>query len=67
MKLLSYNIPGLGMKAKRKEIRECVTKLKIEMCCIQESKMEKIDGRLYRSLWGEGNFDWASLDDEGNS
>lgn len=67
MKILSFNVRGLGKRAKRREIREMLKKFKIEFCCIQETKLEKIGDRICRGLCGDQNFGWAYVDAEGKS
>ncbi|KAL8552344.1 hypothetical protein ACS0TY_001153 [Phlomoides rotata] len=67
MKLLSYNIRGLGGMAKKKEVRNLIKELKTDCCCLQETKLEKIEDRMVRRLWGKGNIDWAFKAAEGNS
>lgn len=52
MKILSYNISGVGSRAKRREIRELNSFLKSEVCCIQESKKEVVKEGLCKALWG---------------
>ncbi|KAL8512034.1 hypothetical protein ACS0TY_018481 [Phlomoides rotata] len=52
MKILSYNIRGAGRKEKIREIREMVMNLKTEICCLQETKVEKVDRRFCKSIWG---------------
>ncbi|KAL8521151.1 hypothetical protein ACS0TY_011630 [Phlomoides rotata] len=42
MKILSYNVRGLGKKAKRREVRDIIKKQKIDLCCIQETKLEEV-------------------------
>lgn len=67
MKILSYNVRGAGRRAKRREFKELVNRLKIDFGCIQESKLDNIERRIGRSLWGGKNFDWAFELAEGNA
>lgn len=67
MKILSYNVRGLGKKAKRREIRELLRKHRIDFCCIQETKMSNIGERFCKSVWGDQNIGWAAMDAEGSS
>lgn len=60
MKLISFNIRGAGSKVKRKKVREMLNFHKVDFCCIQESKLEKVDQLISRSLWGSGNFGWVA-------
>ncbi|KAL8512552.1 hypothetical protein ACS0TY_018873 [Phlomoides rotata] len=67
MKILSFNSKGLGNKVKRSEIRGMVSRFRIDMCCIQETKMGKIESKLCRELWCDFNFDWAYKEADGRS
>lgn len=67
MKLLSYNIRGLGSSIKKKEIHDLIGQHKFSFCCIQESKLEKCDDFICRSIWGRGNFEWMARDAVGRS
>lgn len=46
MKIFSFNVRGLGKKAKRKEIKEMLKKHRIDFCCIQETKMERMGNKI---------------------
>lgn len=65
MKMLSFNIRGLGTNVKRREVRELINKKKINICCIQETKMQKMENRLCRVIWGNNAFDWACKESVG--
>lgn len=67
MKILSLNARGLGIKAKRSEIKRLVIKHNIEFCCIQETKIGRMENNICKALWKDFNFDWSSLDAEGRS
>ncbi|KAL8507818.1 hypothetical protein ACS0TY_018376 [Phlomoides rotata] len=67
MKVMSFNVRGLGKRIKRNEIRSLIRSNGIEMCCIQETKMEKIDIRLGRELWGDKDCEWVYREAEGRS
>ncbi|KAL8513819.1 hypothetical protein ACS0TY_013073 [Phlomoides rotata] len=67
MKMLSYNIRGLGSRAKRREIRESIARYDIDFCCIQESKLEIVDDFVRRAIWGRGNFNWSFKPSVGRS
>lgn len=51
MKLITFNIRGLG-GVKKRELKDLVRQQKPDMLCIQETKMEGVDGRLSSMLWG---------------
>ncbi|KAL8498958.1 hypothetical protein ACS0TY_022064 [Phlomoides rotata] len=67
MKILCYNVRGLGKKAKRMEVKDIIKKHKIELCCIQETKLEEVSKIRCMGLWGNPNFDWAYRESEGKS
>ncbi|KAL8554575.1 hypothetical protein ACS0TY_002678 [Phlomoides rotata] len=67
MKILSFNVRGLGKKAKRREIREMIAKHRIEFCCLQEIKLETMEDGICKAVWGGQNFDWAYKEAEGRS
>ncbi|KAL8457806.1 hypothetical protein ACS0TY_035616 [Phlomoides rotata] len=67
MKVLSYNIRGAGRREKRREVRELIEKSRIEICCLQEIKVEEVNKRLCKSIWGNSPSDWAWLGSIGNT
>lgn len=67
MKILSFNVRGLGKRVKRRELRETLKNHKIDFCCLQETKEENMSNRICKSIWWDHAYDWASLDAEGNS
>ncbi|KAL8487210.1 hypothetical protein ACS0TY_023760 [Phlomoides rotata] len=50
MKILSYNIWGLGSRAKCREIMDLIKGHRIDLCCIQETKKEVVDEFLCKSI-----------------
>lgn len=67
MKMLSYNITGLGSRAKCKEVKDLIKGQGIEFCCIHGTKKELIDEFVCRVVWGEGNFGWSYREPIGRS
>ncbi|XP_057451987.1 uncharacterized protein LOC130743775 [Lotus japonicus] len=61
MKILSFNVRGLGVGEKRSVIREVVNQNYVEMLCIQETKVQSVDRRLCFLLWGDSDFDWRAI------
>ncbi|KAL8503074.1 hypothetical protein ACS0TY_021989 [Phlomoides rotata] len=59
MDILSYNIRGLGSRAKSKETRDLIKCHKVDVCCVQETKKETVDEFLARSIWGAGKVGWG--------
>ncbi|XP_057458406.1 uncharacterized protein LOC130749124 [Lotus japonicus] len=61
MKMLSFNARGVGERAKRRVIRELVTQNQVEVLCIQETKIQRVDRRICSQLWGDSNFEWKAV------
>ncbi|KAK9269539.1 hypothetical protein L1049_001315 [Liquidambar formosana] len=62
LKILSWNIRGLGSTIKRKAIRRIISEKRISVICIQETKLEVIDQRCVNQIWGGSNnvgVEWA--------
>jgi len=51
MKLLSWNVRGLGGHEKRKEVRSLVKDKNPLILCLQETKLQLCDDRVCASLW----------------
>jgi exonuclease III len=52
MKIISWNIRGLGGMVKRKEVRKLVGEKFPSIVCLQETKLALCDDFLCSSLWG---------------
>ena len=65
MKLISYNIRGLGGLAKKKEIQRLIQIHKLDVICIQETKMEIIERNVCSMMWGSSEFEFAFKPSEG--
>jgi hypothetical protein len=52
MKIITWNIRGLGGLEKRKEVRKLVGDLNPSIVCLQETKLQTCDVFLCSSLWG---------------
>ncbi|MCH83336.1 endonuclease/exonuclease/phosphatase family protein [Trifolium medium] len=52
MKILSWNIRGLGGMEKKKEVRNLVREKNLLFLCLQETKLGVCDDFLCASLWG---------------
>lgn len=53
MKILSYNVRGLGGGEKRVEVRRLVQEKCPFVLCIRESKLRVVDDFLIKSIWGD--------------
>uniref|UniRef100_A0A2N9GN59 Reverse transcriptase domain-containing protein n=1 Tax=Fagus sylvatica TaxID=28930 RepID=A0A2N9GN59_FAGSY len=47
---------------KREILRNWLRKWKIDVVCLQETKLDKIDWRIIQSIWGNRFVDWVALD-----
>ena len=65
LKLLSWNVGGANDSSKRKIIKSLVRRLKVDLLCIQETKIHLMSEGVVRSL-GAGRFlEWRALDASG--
>ncbi|KAL6503451.1 hypothetical protein OROGR_025374 [Orobanche gracilis] len=67
MKILSFNVRGLGSRIKRKAIQELIRGQKIDFCCIQETKMEVMNDFISADVWGDRNCSWADKPSDGRA
>lgn len=67
MKLIFYNIRGLGSRLKIKEMQDLIRKNKVDFACIQETKLEELNDEKVRAIWGSYNCGWAVRDAQGRS
>ena len=59
MKLLSWNVRGLGGFEKRREVRLLVAEKQPFIICLQETKLSSCDVSLCMSFWGNSNHDFS--------
>lgn len=62
MKIMTYNMRGLGGRVKRKVIRKIIQDEEVDVVCIQESKLTKLDARVCGELWGECEVEWREVE-----
>jgi len=67
MKLISWNVRGLGGLEKRKEVRNLVGEKQPFIICIQETKMVVCEESLCASMWGNLSFSFSYRPSEGAS
>ena len=58
MNIVSYNVRGLGRGVKWAAVRRLVTKHKVDILCIQETKKEQIDKPMCQALRGDTDVAW---------
>ncbi|KAK2430958.1 DNA-(apurinic or apyrimidinic site) endonuclease [Trifolium repens] len=59
MKVVSWNVRGLGRVYKRKEVRSLVREKQPLIVCLQETKLQVCDDSLCTSLWGSASFGFS--------
>ena len=59
MKILSFNVRGLGDKAKWRVISSLVINKEVDFLAIQETKKRDVKGMLCSTLFGSGHLGWV--------
>jgi hypothetical protein len=57
-KILTWNVRRLNEVRKRLKIRNLLSKWKVDIACLQETKLELIPNQLVQSLWRCPYVDW---------
>ncbi|XP_028125261.1 uncharacterized protein LOC114322196 [Camellia sinensis] len=65
MKLLSWNIRGIGRPAKRRKIRKLLLDKTIDMVLLQETKQSSTNILWVKSIWPRDKFEFMAVDAEG--
>ncbi|CAL5381702.1 unnamed protein product [Camellia sinensis] len=65
MKLLSWNVRGLGRPEKRRKIKQVFCERRVDMVLLQETKRSTIDEKFVRSIWGREQMDFMAVDSAG--
>ncbi|GMJ16046.1 hypothetical protein HRI_005273800 [Hibiscus trionum] len=58
LSLITWNVRGLRRKEKKKAIRDLSRRYKTKMIFVQETKMETIQRREVKRLWGSDSFNY---------
>ena len=61
MKLISYNVRGLGRGVKWGAIRRMIKQETVDLICLQETKKEMVDKPMCQALWGNVDVNWEML------
>ena len=67
LKLLSWNVRGLNEIDKRLQVRNLLRSWKVDIVCLQETKLEWITRGMVRSIWCCPFVDWLYLGSVGAS
>ncbi|RVX22984.1 hypothetical protein CK203_008182 [Vitis vinifera] len=67
MKILSWNVRGANDSSKRKVIKTFIRNQRVDVICIQETKIQAMSDNIARSI-GSGRFlEWKAVNAEGAS
>ena len=67
LRILSWNVRGVNDPEKRKVIKNFIRMQRVDMICLQETKVQEMNTEMVRSL-GVGRFlDWTALNAEGSA
>ena len=65
LRLLSWNVRGANNCNKRKVIKALIKKNRVDLVCLQETKIQEMSMGIIRSL-GVGRFlEWGTVDSRG--
>ena len=61
LKIISWNVRGLNEWDERLRVRNLIKNWRLDIVCLQETKLELITRAMIRSLWGGQHVDWSYL------
>jgi hypothetical protein len=67
LRILSWNVRGLNNPHKCDRVKFWLRQWKCDIVCLQETKLEFLDRRIIRSLWGNPYVDWEFLEAVGTA
>ena len=67
MKIVSWNVRGIGSVRKRGVIKENLLKMRLDIVLLQETKKETLEDKVVGSLWKARNRSWVALPSVGRS
>jgi len=66
-KILSWNVRGLNKGTKCLSVKNLPKDWKVDIVCLQETKLDAMSRSIMRCLWGCSHVDWCCLDSSGVS
>ncbi|XP_028066189.1 uncharacterized protein LOC114269125 [Camellia sinensis] len=67
MKIISWNIRGLGKREKRRGVKNLFSQHKVDFLLLQETKVATITNHLIHSIWPHNDSGFAAVKAEGSS
>ena len=67
MKILSWNVRGLGWADRRRRVKEVLRLKNVDMALLQETKRSNIDESVVRSLWPFDSVEYMEMGAEGSA
>ena len=67
LRILSWNVRGANDNDKRKVINALIKAQKVDLICLQETKMQEMSKRIVKSLGVGRCLDWGSINSRGAS
>jgi hypothetical protein len=64
LKLVSWNVRGLNDPKKREVLKNWLRQWKVDVVCLQETKLNKVDWKMIQSIWGNRFAGWEALNAE---
>ena len=65
--ILTWNVRGLNEERKRLKIRNLLSKWKVDIACLQETKLKLISNQLVQNLWRCLYMEWCYVASNGAS
>lgn len=62
MKIMSWNVRGLGKREKRGKLKKLVRDRKIDILFLQETKLKSVNKFLIDTFWGHCDYDFMAMD-----
>lgn len=67
MKIVSWNVRGIGARLKRAVVKDLLCRANPDIVILQETKLDSIDRRLVKSIWSSKRIGWMALDAQGSA
>ena len=67
VKIISWNVRGVNDTDRRKIIRNFIRKQRVDLVCLQETKIQEMNNVVARSLGVGRLYDWRALNAEGSA